>query len=105
MSAAGLAPAAALAAALLAGASGGERFTLFWSTVDGGGTNLARSGRFLLAGTAGQPDAGRAESGGAPFALQAGFFSEGFPLPAYAIFVDDFEWGDARRWSVQQPPG
>lgn len=105
MTGAGLAPAAALAAALVAGAATGERFTLFWSTVDGGGTTVARSGRFLLAGSAGQPDAGRADSGAGPFALQSGFFSEGFPLPAYGIFSDGFELGDSRRWSLQQPPG
>ncbi len=90
---------AAMAAALLAGALEGGRFTLFWSTVDGGGTTLARSPRFMIAGSLGQPDAGVAGDGGTGFALEGGFFSRGFPLPAYAIFIDGFESGDDNRWS------
>lgn len=92
------------AAIALPGAAGAERFTLFWWTVDGGGETVARSPRFLVAATIGQPDAGAADSAG-DFALQSGFFSAGFPLPAYGILIDGFESGDTRRWSLRQPPG
>ena len=49
-------------------------FTLEWSTVDGGG-GLATSadGRWLLAGTAGQPDGGASEGGN--FNLEGGFWN------------------------------
>lgn len=99
---AGLA-ATAVSALLAAGAMGGERFTLFWSTIDGGGATYAHSARFMVAASIGQPDAGLADDGVPVFELQGGFFSEGFPLPAYGIFSDGFEPGDSRRWSAQVP--
>ena len=43
-----------------------------WFTVDGGG-GTSRGGQFTLAGTIGQPDAGRLSGG--PFVVQGGFWS------------------------------
>jgi hypothetical protein len=90
---------------LVAAVEGVPRFALQSWTVDGGGTRLARGGEVLMAGAAGQPDAGAADDGVGRFELQSGFFAEEAPPPGYAILIDGFEWGDTRRWSLQVPAG
>lgn len=47
---------------------------LRWSTIDGGGMQLAAGGTFALNATAGQSDAGPAMTGGS-FALTGGFWT------------------------------
>jgi hypothetical protein len=95
----------ALLASLLvvAAVEGTPRFALQTWTVDGGGTRLAQGGDVLMAGAAGQPDAGAADDGAVRFELQSGFFAEEAPPPGYAILIDGFEWGDTRRWSLRVP--
>src|SRR5262245_10769497 len=61
-----------LAASCLALAAQAQ-FSVPWFTVDGGGGTSA-GGTFTLSGTAGQPDAAPALTGGA-FKLEAGFWS------------------------------
>ena len=64
-------------AALLALASialaAGEGLDLSWWTVDGGG-GTSQGGDYALSGTAGQPEAGPAMSGG-PYELAGGFMA------------------------------
>ena len=71
-------------AAALAPVGGGD-FDLSWHTIDGGG-GTSTGGRFELAGTVGQHDAGPAMTGG-NFALLGGFWpgagsAPGAPCPA-----------------------
>ncbi|MBU0495615.1 MAG: hypothetical protein KKA73_26070 [Chloroflexi bacterium] len=69
----------AAVALLLAGstvlAQTGGNYRLTWHTVDGGGGRLT-SGTYVLVGTAGQPDAGSALSGGS-YRLAGGFWPGG----------------------------
>jgi uncharacterized repeat protein (TIGR01451 family) len=65
--------------ALLGRPAAAQTYDLSWWTVDGGGTVGAAGGTFTLSGTAGQPDAGPAQTGGA-FALAGGFWA--LPTPA-----------------------
>ncbi len=51
--------------------TGGD-YDLYWSTIDGGGGE-SHGGGYSLMGTAGQPDAGAALSGGA-YTLVGGFW-------------------------------
>ena len=61
----------------LAHAQTGEGYDLTWSTIDaGGGVMNATGGAYTLGGTAGQPDAGAAMSGGG-FTLVGGFWGGG----------------------------
>ena len=68
-------------------AESGSTFAVDWSTIAGGGS-VSRSddGRWLLAGTAGQPDAGIAS--GSTFALEGGFWSS--VLCAYGLRITHF---------------
>jgi hypothetical protein len=64
------------AATLLASdarAQSGGGYDLTWWTIDGGGITFAAGGAFDLGGTAGQPDASSALTGGA-FSLTGGFW-------------------------------
>jgi hypothetical protein len=54
-------------------AQSGGGFDLSWWTIDGGGVTFATGGTFNLGGTAGQPDASSALTGGA-FSLTGGFW-------------------------------
>ena len=59
---------------LLIAAAHGADFSLSSSTVDGGGSmSTSADGRWLLAGTAGQPDAGTSTGGN--FTLEGGFWN------------------------------
>jgi hypothetical protein len=49
------------------------QFEINWHTVDGGGAMNTTAGAFSLSGTAGQPDAGGAMTGG-DFSLTGGFW-------------------------------
>ncbi len=69
-------------------------FSLDWWTVDGGG-GTSSGGGFVLAGTIGQPDAGRMTGG--DYALEGGFWAADS-----LIFADGFETGDYSRWSLAQ---
>ena len=51
-----------------------QPYAISWSTVDGGGTMSAAGGTFMLAGTAGQPDAGGPFAGG-PYSVHGGFWA------------------------------
>src|SRR5262245_16674970 len=51
------------------------RFQVHSSTIDGGGTSISSGGRFALAGTIGQPDAGLMQGG--VYTLGGGFWSAG----------------------------
>jgi hypothetical protein len=53
-------------------ASSGGPYDLFWNTVDSGG-QASRGGAYAVAGTIGQPDAGRMMSGG-DYTLSGGFW-------------------------------
>ena len=66
-----LAAATLLTAAARAQSGGG--YDLSWWTIDGGGITFATGGTFNLGGTAGQPDASSALTGGA-FSLTGGFW-------------------------------
>jgi len=57
---------------LIALAQSGGGYDLSWWTVDGGGGTVSESG-YTLTGTAGQPDAGAALSGGS-YTLYGGFW-------------------------------
>jgi hypothetical protein len=64
----------AIASVMLAGATvAHSAFDLRWYTFDGGGTGAAAGGSFVLAGTVGQPDAGKMSGGG--FTLTGGFWA------------------------------
>jgi len=54
-------------------AQSGGGYDLTWWTIDGGGITFATGGTFDLGGTAGQPDASSALTGGA-FRLTGGFW-------------------------------
>jgi hypothetical protein len=54
-------------------AQSGGGYDLSWWTIDGGGITFAAGGTFNLGGTAGQPDASSALTGGA-FSLTGGFW-------------------------------
>jgi len=58
---------------LYAPAQSGGGYDLSWWTIDGGGVTFATGGAFNLGGTAGQPDASSALTGGA-FSLTGGFW-------------------------------
>jgi hypothetical protein len=64
-------------------ARSGGPYELSWSTLDGGGSTSTSGGRYELAGTIGQSDAGRLEGGG--YSLAGGFWSGGaaveVPIP------------------------
>ena len=66
-----LAAATLLTAAARAQSGGG--YDLSWWTIDGAGITFAAGGAFDLGGTAGQPDASSALTGGA-FSLTGGFW-------------------------------
>jgi hypothetical protein len=51
-----------------------------WHTIDGGGTTASSGGDFVLAGTAGQADAGT--SSGGIYAVKAGFWSLRSAVPS-----------------------
>ena len=55
--------------------------TISWYTLDAGGTQTAAGGTLTLTGTAGQPDAGRMNSGA--YTLWSGFW--GGTLPSNAL--------------------
>jgi len=59
-------------------------YGLSWYTIDGGGHASASGGAYTLAGTAGQPDAGPAMTGG-PYRLVGGFWSG--PRGAVKLYV------------------
>lgn len=59
-------------------ALGNGRFSLPWWAVDGGG-ETSQSDTFMISGTIGQPDAGRASS--SSFVLTGGFWAEIPPQP------------------------
>jgi acyl dehydratase len=50
-----------------------------WYTIDGGGTTASSGGDFVLAGTAGQADAGI--SSGGIYTVQGGFWGVRFTVP------------------------
>ena len=64
-------------------AQSGGPYELSWSTLDGGGSTSTSGGRYELAGTIGQSDAGKLRGGG--YSLEGGFWSGGaavkVPLP------------------------
>ena len=62
----------------IAQSSDEPQFTLSWWTVDAGGDS-SEEGGYVLAGTAGQPDAGLLEGGG--FTLGGGFWRGGAVAP------------------------
>jgi hypothetical protein len=73
-----------LPAGLVALAQGG--YELSWWTVDGGGASALAGGGYILAGTAGQPDAGVSAGGG--YTLGGGFWQGGAALASpYAIYL------------------
>jgi hypothetical protein len=79
-----------LTGGILSMATHAADFSLQWSTVDGGGgLSTSADGRWLLAATAGAPDAGKSDGGN--FALESGFWNS--VLCAYGLtitrFVDD----------------
>jgi len=55
-----------------AAAQTGGTYSLEWNTVDGGGQTFGLGGGYVIAGTAGQPDAAMATGGG--YALRGGFW-------------------------------
>jgi hypothetical protein len=57
-----------------------------WWTVDGGGNGYAKAGTYNLAGTSGQPDAGRLT--GSPYTINGGFWGKG-ALVITAVEVPD----------------
>jgi len=59
-------------------------YGLSWYTIEGGGHASASGGAYTLAGTAGQPDAGPAMTGG-PYRLVGGFWSG--PRGAMKLYV------------------
>ena len=63
---------AAMLLASDARAQSGGGYDLSWWTIDGGGITFATGGTFDLGGTAGQPDASNALTGGA-YRLTGGF--------------------------------
>jgi len=66
-----------LALVIASAAIAGElTYTLPWHTSDSGGTNDCTGGDYVLAGTAGQLDAGPALSGGG-YVLHGGFWTVG----------------------------
>lgn len=74
---------AATAVAAAAAPALAQPFVISWSTIDGGGTTLpSTGGGFGVAGTSGQPDAGRMTGGG--FVLVGGFWGVVFPDPCYS---------------------
>ncbi len=62
----------------------GEGYDLTWSTIDGGGAMNAAGGAYTLGGTAGQPDAGAAMSGGG-YTLVGGFW--GSAASQYQVYL------------------
>ncbi len=62
----------------------GEGYDLTWSTIDGGGAMNAAGGAYTLGGTAGQPDAGAAMSGGG-YTLVGGFW--GGAASQYKVYL------------------
>lgn len=69
----------------LAPAQVGAGYELSWWTVDGGGNQLA-GGDFVLLGTAGQPEAGNALSGGG-FELSSGFWPGAAVITRHTVFL------------------
>ncbi|MDQ7029934.1 MAG: hypothetical protein Q9O62_09260 [Ardenticatenia bacterium] len=63
----------------------GSGYDLTWWTVDGGGGTV-NGGGYALMGTAGQPDAAVALTGG-DFTLYGGFWSGGGGVSGYAIYL------------------
>ena len=57
---------------LAARAQGGPNYTLFWWTVDDGGTTSGEGGGYTSQGTIGQPDAAAWAGGG--YTLSGGFW-------------------------------
>jgi hypothetical protein len=71
---------AALAACALAPEAAAQ-YSLTWYTIDGGGRSVTSGGSYSLGSTIGQPDAGRALSGGS-YTLTGGFWFRGTTLVA-----------------------
>ncbi len=61
-------------------------YGLAWYTIDGGGHTSASGGAYTLAGTAGQPDAGEAMSGG-PYRLNGGFWAGFGGAAIFALYL------------------
>jgi len=85
---AGLMVLAAVCLLILGGASvhaqAGGPYNLTWHTVDNGGGKLA-GGNYVLLGTAGQPDAGAAPTGG-NYRLVGGFWP-GAGMAQYKLYL------------------
>ncbi len=63
-------------------AQSGGGFDVSWNTIDGGG-GVSSGGGFSISGTAGQPDAGPAMTGGS-FIVAGGFWAAPAAPPCYA---------------------
>jgi hypothetical protein len=73
------------ASAALPSGMNGAGYTLNWNTIDGGGTTFSVGGRYGLAGTIGQADAGQLAGG--PYTLVGGFWGGPRGLSSRAVYL------------------